>query len=452
MAKGHTLDLTTGSVTKKLLTFAFPILMSNILQQLYNTADMIVVGRFAGENALAAVGATGAITVLIINLFFGLSIGANIICSNLYGARNQEDLRRCMHTSVLVSVICGAILSIMGFFLSRPLLQLTACPETVIDQAELYMQLYFAGAPVGMLFNFGAAILRAHGDTKRPMIILMVSGLVNVGLNLLLVIVFHMGVAGVAIATVVSQLVSAVVVAYILFDPKEAYALKLRELKVHPDQLRKLISIGVPCGLNGMVFSFANVILQSSVNSMGEVVVAAAASSSKITDIVYMILSSSYSACVSFAGQCYGAKKYKRIDELLGKSIALCGAAVACCALILTLFPEVFLSLFTNSSEVIATARPMLLIFAWSYVLYSVPECTIGCIRGMGKSTIPTIMNAFCICVPRIIWNYFFFPMNPTLGWLYLCFPISYVICSIAQLSYFFRCRKKMLQDANDFV
>jgi len=444
LKKNHTMDLTSGSVVKKLLLFALPILGSNLLQQLYNTADMIVVGQFAGDNTLAAVGATGSITILILNLFLGLSTGANIICSNLYGERNKDGLSRCMHTSLLVAMICGVFLSVAGYFLSRPLLELTACPEKVIDQATLYMQIYFAGSPASMLYNFGSAILRAHGDTKRPMIILMISGLVNVGLNLLLVIVFHMDVAGVAIATVVSQLVSAVIVLWILFNPREEYGMRIQSLKIHGAELRKLISIGVPCGMNGIVFSFSNVILQSSVNSLGELVVAGAASSSKISDIVFMFLTSAYHACVSFAGQCYGAKKYKRIDELLVKSILLSSGTIACVAVLLTIFPEAALSLFSSNPEVISAAKPMLILFAWSYVLYAIPECTIGCIRGVGSSTVPTIMNAFCICVPRILWNYFFFPMNPTIGWLYVCFPISYAICSVAQLSYYHRCRKRM--------
>lgn len=444
MNKQHSIDLTSGSVIKKLLIFALPILVSNIMQQLYNTADMIVVGNFVGDNALAAVGATGEITVLIINLFFGLSIGANIICSNLFGARNKEGLSRSMHTSILVALICGIVMTFAGLCLSRPLLQLTACPEKVIDQAVLYMQIYFAGSPASMLYNFGAAILRAHGDTKRPMIILMISGLVNVALNLVLVIVFHMGVAGVSIATVVSQVISAAVVVYILFNPKEAYGLKLKQLKLHKPELLKLFRIGMPCGLNGVIFNFANIILQSSVNSLGEIAMASATVSTRITNIVYMILSSTYSGCVSFSGQCFGAKNYKRIDELWGKSILLCGSIIAVVAVALTLFGDVALGLFSSNSVVIETARPMLIVFVWSYVLYSIPECTVGCVRGMGASTIPTLMNVLCICVPRVIWNYVFFPMNPTIGWLYVCYPISYVICSIAQVSYYIYRRRQL--------
>ena len=444
MRKQHSIDLTSGSVIKKLIIFAFPILVSNIMQQLYNTADMIVVGKFVGDNALAAVGATGEITVLILNLFFGLSIGANIVCSNLFGAKNKEGLSRCMHTAMLVAPICGIALCLLGLFFSRPALQLIKCPESVLDSATLYMQIYFAGAPASMLYNFGSAIMRAHGDTKRPMIILMVSGVVNVVLNLVLVIVFHMGVEGVAIATIASQVVSAAVVLYILFNPKEEYGMQLKKLKIHKPEFLKLVRIGMPCGLNGIIFNFANIILQSSVNSMGEIVMASATASNKITSIVYMILSSTYSGCVSFSGQCFGAKNYKRIDELWKKSILLCGGIVAIVAVPLTLFSNVPLGLFSNNSVVIETATPMLRIMVWSYVLYAIPECTVGCIRGMGSSTMPTLMNIVCICAPRILWNFFIFPLNPTIGWLYLCYPISYVICSIAQVSYYIYRRKKL--------
>lgn len=444
MKNKHSVDLTSGSVIKKLLVFAFPILVSNIMQQLYNTADMIVVGKFVGDNALAAVGTTGEITVLIVNLFFGLSIGANIICSNLYGAKDKEGLSRSMHTAMLISFISGFVMALLGLIIARPALKLIGCPDSVIDDATLYMQVYFCGSPASMAYNFGSAILRAHGDTKRPMIILMISGLVNVSLNILFVTAFHMGVVGVSLATIASQVVSAIVVLFILFNPKEEYRMQLKKLKIHHPELANLLRIGMPCGLNGIIFNFSNIILQSSVNSLGEIAMASVTASTRITNIVYMVLSSTYSACVSFSGQCYGAKNYERIDELWKKSICLCAGIIAVMALFLTFFSKYALGLFTNNPIVIQTAQPMLILFVWSYMLYSIPECSVGCVRGMGSSSIPTMLNIICICAPRIIWNYFFFPMNPTIGWLYVCYPISYVICSIAQVSYF-KYRRKQL-------
>lgn len=444
MKKQHFIDLTSGSIIKKLVIFVFPILISNIMQQLYNTADMIVLGKFVGDNALAAVGATGSVTVLILNLFFGLSIGANIVCSNLFGAKNKDGLSRCMHTAIPVAFISGVMLVILGLIFSRPALLLTACPDSVLDDATLYMQVYLAGSPASLLYNFGSAIMRAHGDTKRPMSILMISGLVNVALNLVLVIVFHMGVEGVAIATVASQVVSAAAVLYILFSPKEEYGMQPKKIQIHKPELIRLIRIGIPCGINGIVFSFSNVILQSSINSLGEIAMAGASAASKIINIVYTVPASLYSGCISFSGQCFGAKKYKRIDELLVKSIALCAGVIAVTASLISVFSSAALGLFTNNFAVIDVARPMLLLFVWSYILYSVPECTVGCIRGMGASNLPTLLNILSICAPRLIWNYIFFPMNPTLGWLHICIPISYVICSIAQVIYYLYRRRKL--------
>lgn len=444
MKTKNTMDLTSGSLVKKFLAFTIPILASNILQHFYNAADMMVVGQFAGDSALAAVGATDSLITLFVNLFIGLSLGGNILCSNMYGAKDKEGLSRAMHTILPVALLSGLALLLIGLFFSRLMLQMTDCPDALLDQAVLYMQIYFLGSPFSMLYNFGASILRAHGDTRRPMIILMISGLVNVCLNLVLVIVFHMDVAGVAIATVISQIVSSITVLWILFSPKEVFGMKLRSMRIYGPELKKLVSVGLPSGLNNVVFSMANVILQTSVNSLGEISVAAAAASSKIYGFVYMIPASSYAGCISFSGQCYGAKNYKRIDELLLKAILIAAGFTAVISTVLTIFPGIALSAFTKSPEVIAAATPMLIVFLWSYVLYTVPECSMGCIRGMGKSTAPTVLNAVCVLVPRILWNYFIFPLHPTIGWLYVCFPISYVICSVAQLLYYRYCRKKL--------
>ena len=443
MKKNHTMDLTRGSVVKTLLIFTLPIFIGNIMQQLYNTADMIVVGQFVGDSALAAVGATGEISALIINIFFGLSIGANIICSNLYGANNKEGLSRSMHTAIPVSLICGAIIAVLGLFFSRSFLLLTGCPDNVLDQATLYMQIYLAGAPFGMSYNFGAAILRAHGDSNRPMVILTVSGVVNVVLNILLVAVFHIGVAGVAIATVVSQIVSAVVILKILLDPKEEYGMQLKKMKIRRNELIQLLRVGLPCGLNSAIFCIANVLLQSSINSLGDITMAASTASGKITTLVYTIPNSIHSACVSMAGQSFGAKNYKRIDQVWGRSIALSAGITAAVSLLLTVFGDVAVGLFTANPAVIQEAIPKMLLFSFCYVLYAIPDCSMGCLRGMGASTVPTILNILCICAPRIIWIYAFFPMNPNLFWLHLCIPISYVSCSIAQVSYYLHLRKK---------
>ena len=443
LKKKHTMDLNQGSIIKTLLTFAFPIFVGNLMQQLYNTADMIVAGQFVGDHALAAVGATGDIVALVVNFFAALSVGANIICSNFYGANDKNSLSRSMHTAIPVALLCGLMIALIGLFFSRAMLQLTGCPDSVLDEATLYMQVYLAGAPASMLYNFGAAILRAHGDSNRPMVILTISGAINVVLNVVLVAVFHIGVSGVAIATVVSQVVSATVVLRILLNPKEEYRMELKKMKIYRSDLIQLIRIGVPCGLISIAFSFANVILQSSINTLGDIAMAGSAASSKISILVYTIPLSVHQGAVSMAGQSYGARNFRRIDQLWIRSIALGAGITATVSLLTTILADAAIGLFSSSPEVIAAGIPKMLLFNWSYVLYSVPDCTMACLRGMGRSSMPSLLNVLCVCIPRILWVYLFFPMNPNLFWLHLCVPISYVLCSTALVSYFFYCRKQ---------
>jgi len=446
MKARNTMDLTTGSVSKKLITFAFPLIMSLILQQLYNAADKFVVGRFSadGTSALAAVGSTGSSISLILGLFAGISVGANIVCANLKGARKEADLRRCMHTAVPLSVIFGVIVLALGVLLSKPLLQLMNVPKTILDKANLYMVIYFLGAPVSLLYNFGSAILRAHGDTKRPMIILAVSGLVNVLLNFVLVCFCGMGVEGVALGTIAAQAVSAVWVVCILFSPRDAYKLKLREIRIHPDQLRSLIRIGVPCCFNGIAFSLSNLVLQSAVNGFGPVVIAGNTAGDSFMALCYQILAGFYSACVSFAGQCYGARKYKRIDQLL---ITACIWSVGVClvsAVLGTLFPRQFIGLFDSDPEVITAGIPKFLISCWGYMIYGVSEVILGCLRGLKESTVPTAINLLGICVSRMIWIWIFFPLNPTPGMIYVCYPISWALSAIGLGFWYIRTRKRL--------
>ena len=446
MASSHSMDLTKGSVFKQLIIFAIPVLLSNLLQQLYNAADVIVVGRFAanGETALAAVGSTGAITLLLLNLFNGLAIGANIVCSNLFGARKRAALSDAMHTSVLLAVVSGVSISIIGVIFARPLLQLMSCREEIIDQATLYMQIFFCGAPFSLLYNFGAGILRAFGDTRRPMYILATTGLVNVGLNLFFVVVLHLDVAGVALATIVAQFLSAVMVLLLLFSPRGEYKMQLRKLRFHKQAISKVIAMGIPCGMNGMVFNIANVTIQSSINTFSPAVVAGNTVGSNVTDFIYLIMSAFYTANVSFAGQCYGAKQYKRIDRLLVTSIIISCVGSLAATGIATIFSEELFSLYNTEPAVIQAATSKLLILGWTYYLCGISEMAIGCMRGMGRSTMPTLLNAFCICAPRLLWVWFIFPLNPVPKLLYICFPVSWGISAVVQVVYYLHCRKKL--------
>jgi len=442
----RSMDLTQGSVFKKLLVFAFPLLLTNLMQQFYHAADVIVVGNFAQDSttSLAAVGSTGSITTLLLNLFLGLSVGANVICANRYGARDAEGLRRAMHTSILVSAISGVFIGAVGFFLAKPLLLMMGSPDTVIDAATTYMKIIFLGQPASLLYNFGAGILRAHGDTKRPMYILLSAGVVNVVLNLVFVIVFHLDSTGVALATIVAHYLSAAAILYILFSPHSETQMNWKELRLHLSELKKIAAIGIPSGINGMVFSLSNVIIVSRVNSFGDVVIAGNSAATSVDAFVYTVIAAFYSACIAFSGQNAGAKQYKRIDRLVLSSCVIVISLLVVINLFLTLFPEFFMGLFTDKPEVIAAGTPRMIILGWGYILYSVSEIALGSSRGMGKSFGPTLLNMFFICIPRILWVYFIFPLNPIHTFLYWCYPVSWLLSGIAQVTYYILFRRKI--------
>lgn len=444
MKAKHTMDLTSGSVVKKLLVFALPILATNLLQQFYNAADTVIVGKFANETALAAVGSTGSLINLLLNLFLGLAVGSNVVCANHYGARDKEGLQRCMHTSVVLGLICGLFIAIVGFVLARPLLLLMGSPINVIDQATLYIRIYFCGVPASVVYNFASGILRAHGDTKRPMVILSVCGILNVLLNLVFVILLHMDVAGVALATIISQYLSTASALYLLFNPKGECAMQLRKLQLNKKTTRDIVAVGLPSGINGIVFSLSNVILQSTVNSFGDIAMAGDAAAGSITGFVYLIMAAFGVASVSFAGQCRGAKKFDRIDQLMKWSILISIGLVCLAALLVTAIPRVLLGFYTNSNEVIEAGMTKLLLLSWCYMIYPISEVAVGCMRGMGYSTAPTVLNLCGICMPRLLWVFLVFPLNPTLPMLYICYPVSWLISALLQLCCYLRCRKKL--------
>ena len=446
-----TLDLTQGSVSKKLLAFVLPLIFSNLLQQLYNVTDRVVVGQFAenGTFGLAAVGSTSAATTMFLSLFSGLAIGTNVICSNMRGAKNQVGVERCMHTSILMALICGIGIGMVGFVFCKPLLVLMGTKEEVLDLATLYMRIYFMGSPGSIVYNFGASILRAHGDTKRPMYILSITGLINVLLNLVLVIGFHRSVDGVAIATITAQYISAISVLVILFSPKGIYKMKLRKLRLHGKTVLSVIRVGVPCGLNSMVFTVSNVIVQSAVNTYEPYMIAGKTAAVDISTLIYQIVGAFYSGSVSFSGQCYGAGKYKRIDQLLVKGTLLCWCFMISLSVIATIFPRQLLSIFNDDPKVIEAGVNILLINCWGYLLYTVSETALGCLRGMKESAIPSLMNFIGICVPRIAWVLFVFPKfqhlyTTDMTFLYLCFPISWALSTALQLGYYLICRRKL--------
>ena len=386
MGSTKTLDLTSGSVTGKLIRFATPIILGNLLQQLYTAADRMVVGRFAenGSAALAAVGSTTSAINLIIGLFIGLATGVNVICANLLGAQNHTALRKSMHTSVVVAVICGVFLCITGYLMSPLILSWMDTPETVLRSATVYMQLYFLGVPASLIYNFGAGILRSHGDTKRPMYFLMFSGLINVALNLLLVIVFRLDVAGVAIATAVSQCCSATAVVWLLFSPRGQYRLKFRELKIDKKQLISIVRVGIPSGLGSIVFSSSNVLLQSATNSFKlDAIIAAKTVALDANALIYQIQAALYAGCVSFAGQCYGAGNYKRIAKVTKSALLLCYLFMGIPILLCVIFAPQVIGIFNTDPTVIDFGTPLLIICTAGMLMYIPSEIYLGCSRGM---------------------------------------------------------------------
>lgn len=447
MASKNTLDLTRGPIIKRLFSFAVPIFFTLLLQHLYNAADKAVVGQFAenGKEALAAIGATGAVNAMILNLKSGLATGVNVHCSKLRGAGDTVQLRKAMHTGIFLSVIVGVVLAVFGIALSKPILVALGTPTTILPDAILYMRVYMAGLPAMSLYNFCSGIFRSHGDTKRPMYCLLVSGAVNVALNLVFVIVFKMRVAGVAIATTIAQLLSAVCLLKILFDPKDAYQLTVKELHLDKTTVKEIFRLGIPAGLNLMVVNLASAIVQTAVNSFNDTAIIAART--VVADVMNIFIQALHAfslGCVSFAGQCYGAKKYKRIDKLAITTILCGGGLILVEAILVTIFPEAVIGIFNSDPAVLAVGRNILLINTWGYLLNAFSDVLINCVKGMGRSIGPTVINLVAKMLPQTIWVWVFFPMHRTIEWLYLSSPISWLISSVVLTIYYICIRKKL--------
>lgn len=454
MKPKRSMDLTTGSVLKKLILFVLPILATNLLQQFYNAADQIVVGQFAenGKSALAAVGATGSSINLIINLFFGLAVGANIVCANLKGAKNYRGLRHAMHTSLLLGAILGVVVCGIGIAVARPVMRLMNCPEDIIDMSVLYFRIIFCGKPFVLLYNFSAGMMRANGDTRRPMMILSVSGVLNVVLNLIFVIFCKMSVAGVALATIISQMVSCAWALSILFDPKDEYKLKVSELKLHGPSVKTVLRVGIPCGINSSLFSLSNASVQAAMNTFSSAAVAGGAAATSLLTFNHTVLAAFYAGCVSFAGQCFGAGNIRSIRKLARTALLLALGCIALMASFYTFFYGAAISLYNNDPEVIAAGRVKLVIASWSYIPYVISEILMGCLRGMKRSTVPTAINMICMCAIRVGWVQFVFPLNHTLPWLCISYPASYLCGAIGMGIYYIYTIRTLTRSRQDML
>lgn len=439
-------DLTQGSVLKKYIFFIIPIIISSFMQQLYNTADILVVGNFVGDSALAAVGSTGSITHLILTLFLGLSIGTNVVCARFFGANNKEGLSRATHTSVLLAIISGIFLAVVGFIFSKDLLVLMGTPYDVIDEATLYMKIFFLGSPASMLYNFGSSVLRAVGDTKRPLYIMLFAGLVNVLLNLFCVLVLKIGVAGVAIGTVAAQIVSAAIVLYILAKNNSDFKLRFSKLKIHKRELVQIIAIGIPSGLNGITFSASNVIIQSTINSFGKAAVAGASAAGNIDGYGFLFLAAVEQGAITFVGQNMGAKKYDRVKKIAKSAISV-GFFLTFITFCITFFGgETILGQFANESSRSSVVEMGMIKMMYTTALHFIfvpSQALSGVLKGMGRAVSVTVINIACTCVTRILWILFVFPLNPTLETLYIVYPISWVLSSFATIVVYFALRNK---------
>ena len=432
----YEMDMCSGAILPKLLQFALPLMLSSVLQLLFNAADIIVVGRFAGDNSLAAVGSTTSLINLLVNLFVGLSVGANIQAARFYGANDQERLHQTVHTAMLISVISGAFLAVVGCCFSGTILVWMQSPESVRGLATLYLRIYFLGMPATLVYNFGAALLRAAGDTRRPLYYLFLAGILNVVLNLLLVIVFHLDVAGVAIATVFSQCISAfLVVRCLLYEPGGIH-LVLQHLHIWPERLKEILRIGLPAGLQSVLFSLSNVVIQSSVNSFGEVVVAGSAAAANIEGFVYVSMNAFYQANISFTSQNIGAGRYDRIRPILLRAmgcVIVVGLSISSLAFF---FGPQLLSIYSDNPVVIAAGMDRMSIVCLSYVLCGMMEVMVGSLRGMGYSVIPMLVSLLGACGLRLVWiaTVFQIPEFHTIETVYYSYPISWVITTSAHV------------------
>lgn len=440
----YEMDMCSGPLLKKVLQFALPLMATGILQLLYNAADIIVVGRFAGKTALAAVSSTGSLINLIVNLFMGLSVGASVVVARRYGAGDYAGVNKVLHTAVTLSIVSGILVGIVGFSLSRALLEMMDSPEDVIDQATLYLRIYFVGIPAAMVYNYCAASLRALGDTKRPLYYLSISGAVNVILNLILVIFFHMGVAGVAIATAVSQVVSMVLIVICLLRTDGCIHLDPKKLRIDLPELKEVLKIGLPAGLQSSVFAISNVLIQSSINSFGSAVMAANGAAGNIEGFIYTAMNSISQATLTFTGQNMGAKKYNRILRILGACSVLVTAIGLIAGVAARLGGPVLLQLYTTEPEVVAIGLVRLSFVGLPYFLCGLMEVVGGMLRGCGYSVTPMIVSMLGACAFRVIWIYTLFAAFPTLTMLYISYPISWLLTTAAHMVCFWFVWKKM--------
>lgn len=440
------LDMTKGPVFKELIIFSVPLILSGVLQLLFNAADVIVVGRFAGDNSLAAVGSTSSFINLMLNLFIGLSIGSSVVSANYFGAGKIRELQNTVHTSMLLSVYSGIGLTILGIVFARPILLMMQAPREVLVLAVLYLRIYFAGISATVIFNFGSALLRAKGDTKRPLYILMVAGVINVILNLVFVICFHMDVAGVALATVISQIFAAVFVVILLMREEDGFKMEFKKLKIHKYILFRIIKIGLPAGFQGMMFSISNMVIQSSVNSFGPVVIAGSSAGINIEGFVYLAMNGFSQGALTFTSQNMGAGQKDRIKKLVFVSLLTVLVVGEGLGFLVVFFARQILGIYSQNPLVIEAGIRRLTVICSTYALCGIMDTLSNIIRGIGHSLLPMIVCIIGVCVFRIVWlsTIFLTPAFHTEFIIFVSYPISWAVTFIAHCICFYIVFKKV--------
>ena len=444
MKKSYEMDMCNGPILSKVLVYAFPLMLSGILQLLFNAADVIVVGRYAGSQSLAAVGSTSALINLLVNVFIGLSVGVNVLVAQYYGAKKEDDVNETVHTAVAISLVSGVFLVFIGFLLSRPLLELMGTPADVIDKSTIYMKFYFAGMPVIMLYNFGSAVLRAVGDTRRPLYYLTIAGVVNVLLNVFFVTQLNMDVAGVALATVLAQVISAGLVVRALMQSEGCLKLELKKLRIDKSKLKRIVRVGLPAGMQGAIFSISNVLIQSSVNSFGSIAMAGNTTAQNIEGFIYTAMNAVYQTNLSFTSQNYGGRKFSRLNRIT----LTCVGVVTVVGLVLGLScygaGEFLVGIYSSDPEVVQYGLTRLSVFGMTYFICGIMDTMVGAIRGLGYSILPMCVSLTGACAFRIVWIYTIFQWNRTLMTLYLSYPASWIVTTIAHVVCFIIIRKKL--------
>ena len=440
------IDMCNGSIMDKLISFSLPLMVSGILQLAFNAVDIIVVGRFSGSQALAAVGSTTALINVFTNLFIGISLGANVLAARFYAAGKDREMSETVHTSITLALISGIMMAVIGVLLAKWALEIMGTPDDVIGQSALYMRIYFMGMPFFMLYNYGAAILRAIGDTKGPLIFLIISGIANAALNMTLVIIFHMGVAGVAIGTIISQLISCVLVLTCLYRSEGSYQLRFSKLKINGAYMEQIFQVGVPAGIQSTVINLSNALLQSSVNSFGSIAMAGYTAANNILGFLYMSVNSITQACMSFTSQNYGVGKLKRMDRVLRDCAILSVSIAAVLGGLAYSFGPQILTVYTSDPKVISCGMEILAYTSITYFLCGIMDLFPGALRGMGYSAVPMVLSVIGTVGTRIVWVFGIFPNHRSLSVLFVSYPVSWIITIVLQVVCFYFVRKRVHQ------